>query len=228
MRRDLPTRPICDRVPTASSTPPTAGGSVSATSSPARPDPDKFPVVLCHGLGLNATFWTITDPRTHLPAQLLARGYEVFLFDFRGSGESSRVGLIGKLNAWGCVRRRSANWARVAGMSMRSAVTTCPRSSSTTSSASRAKDHVNWIGHSLGGMLIFPYCWNSRPRLSGSGSKTSSALGVGDFPGQLAARDRNAGRQSRLPRMLVVVSPARDGSDGPLMIGAAPPGLGAH
>src|SRR4051812_17595086 len=41
---------------------------------PARPDPGKLPVVLCHGLGLNATFWTITDD--HLPGQLAACGYE--------------------------------------------------------------------------------------------------------------------------------------------------------
>src|SRR5262245_11554282 len=64
---------------------------------PVHPDPGKLPVVLCHGLGLNATFWTITD--NHLPDQLLARGYEVFLFDFRGSGESGRVGRVGKLNS---------------------------------------------------------------------------------------------------------------------------------
>ena len=38
---------------------------------PARPDPGKLPVVLCHGLGLNGTFWTITDD--HLPGQLAAR-----------------------------------------------------------------------------------------------------------------------------------------------------------
>ncbi len=38
---------------------------------PDQPDPGKLPVVLCHGLGLNATFWTITD--NHLPAQLAAR-----------------------------------------------------------------------------------------------------------------------------------------------------------
>ena len=39
---------------------------------PQVPDPRKLPVVLCHGLGLNATFWTITDQ--HLPSQLAARG----------------------------------------------------------------------------------------------------------------------------------------------------------
>src|SRR5262245_8591143 len=45
---------------------------------PEHPDPGKLPVVLGHGLGLNATFWTITD--NHLPAQLTRRGYEVYVF----------------------------------------------------------------------------------------------------------------------------------------------------
>ena len=37
---------------------------------PATSDPGKLPVVLCHGLGLNGTFWTITD--NHLAEQLAA------------------------------------------------------------------------------------------------------------------------------------------------------------
>src|SRR3954454_2372023 len=64
---------------------------------PAHPDPAKLPVVLCHGLGLNATFWTLTD--AHLPDQLAARGYEVFLVDLRGSGESAKVGTVARVNA---------------------------------------------------------------------------------------------------------------------------------
>src|SRR5581483_8841504 len=64
---------------------------------PKHPDPNKLPVILCHGLGLNATFWTITD--NHLPAQLVARGYEVFLVDLRGAGNSARVGAVGTINA---------------------------------------------------------------------------------------------------------------------------------
>ena len=47
-------------------------------------------MILCHGLGLNATFWTITD--NHLPAQLTKRGYEVYVFDIRASGENARLG----------------------------------------------------------------------------------------------------------------------------------------
>ena len=59
-------------------------------------DPDKLPVILCHGLGLNATFWTITDH--HLPVQLTARGYEVYVFDIRGSGENARPGRHDRIN----------------------------------------------------------------------------------------------------------------------------------
>ena len=59
---------------------------------PEHPDPGKLPVILCHGLGLNATFWTITD--NHLPSQLAARGYEVYVFDIRGSGENAQLGPV--------------------------------------------------------------------------------------------------------------------------------------
>ena len=34
---------------------------------PEHPDPGKLPVILCHGLGLNATFWTITERPSSLP-----------------------------------------------------------------------------------------------------------------------------------------------------------------
>jgi lysosomal acid lipase/cholesteryl ester hydrolase len=122
---------------------------------PPQPDPAKLPVVLCHGLGLNGTFWTITDPATHLPAQLLARGYEVFIFDFRGSGESAPLGRLGGLNA----RLRQTPFLE-AGESRWTvddivrydvpAVLDYVRTAT-------GKDRVNWVGHSLGGMLMFPY-----------------------------------------------------------------------
>ena len=72
---------------------------VAAGRSPlqaAAPGPDKLPVILCHGLGLNATFWTITD--YHLPSQLTSRGYDVYVFDIRGSGENAHLGRCDRLN----------------------------------------------------------------------------------------------------------------------------------
>ncbi len=122
---------------------------------PSHPDPNKLPVVLCHGLGLNGTFWTITDPKTYLPAQLLARGYEVFIFDFRGSGDSARVGTIGKINAklrqTFLLEVGEGHWdvdeiARYDVPAVLDYVKT-----------TTGHDRVNWVGHSLGGMLMFAF-----------------------------------------------------------------------
>jgi pimeloyl-ACP methyl ester carboxylesterase len=120
---------------------------------PPVPDPNKLPVVLCHGLGLNATFWTITDD--HLPEQLAARGYEVFLFDFRGSGNSTPIGRASRLNA----RLRETpflevgegNWT-VDDIVHYDVPAVLNYVQHETGSA-----RVNWVGHSLGGMLVFPY-----------------------------------------------------------------------
>ncbi|WP_435009023.1 alpha/beta fold hydrolase [Tundrisphaera lichenicola] len=120
---------------------------------PAVPDPSKLPVVLCHGLGLNGTFWTITDD--HLPGQLAARGYEVFVVDMRGSGASFRVGLPGKIN--GILRQtpirdvggRDWNVDDQAKYDV-PAILDYVRQET-------GSDRVNWIGHSLGGMLMFPF-----------------------------------------------------------------------
>ena len=130
-----------------------AGGLGVRHYRPANPDPGKLPVILCHGLGLNATFWTITDD--HLPGQLTARGYDVFVFDIRGSGENARVGRDDRFNKF--MRQtflesaasgtgRSTTWS-----------TTTFRPFSITSQRETGHDRVNWIGHSLGGMLVFTY-----------------------------------------------------------------------
>ncbi|MBV8557915.1 MAG: alpha/beta fold hydrolase [Planctomycetaceae bacterium] len=120
---------------------------------PGHPDPAKLPVVLCHGLGLNATFWTIADH--HLPEQLAARGYEVFLPDLRGSGESAKVGRIGQINArrrqTPLVERGEGRWNidEVAFYDVPAILDFVKRET--------GHDRVNWVGHSLGGMLMFPF-----------------------------------------------------------------------
>jgi pimeloyl-ACP methyl ester carboxylesterase len=121
--------------------------------APAVPDPGKLPVVLCHGLGLNGTFWTITDD--HLPSQLAARGYDVFIVDLRGSGESARVGKIGAINAHlretPFLELGEGSW-NVDGMAFEDVPAVLDYVQRQTGC-----DRVNWIGHSLGGMLVFPY-----------------------------------------------------------------------
>jgi pimeloyl-ACP methyl ester carboxylesterase len=120
---------------------------------PEHPDPGKLPVILCHGLGLNATFWTITD--NHLPAQLAARGYEVYLFDIRGSGENGKLGTNDRLNrvlrGTPLRERGESSWTvdDLVRFDMPAILDYVQRET--------GKSQVNWIGHSLGGMMIFPF-----------------------------------------------------------------------
>jgi len=120
---------------------------------PARPDPGKLPVVLCHGLGLNATFWTITD--NHLPGQLAGNGYEVFVFDLRGSGGSHRIGHLGQVNR---VLREApvpelgnGDWTvdDLVRYDIPAILDHVRRLT--------GHERINWVGHSLGGMMMYPF-----------------------------------------------------------------------
>jgi lysosomal acid lipase/cholesteryl ester hydrolase len=120
---------------------------------PKNPDPGKLPVVLCHGLGLNATFWTITDD--HLPYQLTARGYDVFVFDFRGSGDNAHLGGNDRMNRFlrqtPFPERGERHWT------VDDIVRYDVPAVLDYVKCETGHDRVNWVGHSLGGMLIFPY-----------------------------------------------------------------------
>jgi pimeloyl-ACP methyl ester carboxylesterase len=121
---------------------------------PANPDPDKLPVVLCHGLGLNGTFWTITDET--IVTQLTDRGYHVFIPDMRGSGASHRLGPVGQFNQHFL---RETLFLEVGDGSWTvddeirydvPAILEYIR-------CRTGRDRVNWIGHSLGGMLMIGF-----------------------------------------------------------------------
>jgi lysosomal acid lipase/cholesteryl ester hydrolase len=121
--------------------------------APAVPDPRKLPVVLCHGLGLNGTFWTITDD--HLPSQLAARGYDVFIVDLRGSGESRNLGRLDEINSWlretPFLELGAGRWT-VDEMAFYDVPAVLDYVRGAT-----GRDRVNWVGHSLGGMLMFAF-----------------------------------------------------------------------
>jgi pimeloyl-ACP methyl ester carboxylesterase len=110
-------------------------------------------VILCHGLGLNATFWTITNH--HLPSQLTARGYDVYVFDIRASGENARIGRYDRINR--LLRRtpfcergeRSWNIDDLVHYDVPAILDYVK--------GETGHDRVNWVGHSLGGMLVFPF-----------------------------------------------------------------------
>jgi lysosomal acid lipase/cholesteryl ester hydrolase len=174
---------------------------------PAVADPLKLPVVLCHGLGLNATFWTLTD--SHLPSQLVARGYDVFLVDLRGSGESARLGRVGQINAklretplleWGERRWTVDEMSAFDVPAVLDYV-----------KAATGQERVNWIGHSLGGMLLFPYLEQSP-----DGWRIANFIGMGSTVILAETPQRDMLRANRGLRLLTsVVSTGRIGR--PLM-----------
>ena len=120
---------------------------------PAHPDPGKLPVILCHGLGLNATFWTITD--NHLPAQLSERGYEVYVFDIRGSGENGRPGRDDRVNRF--LRQTPLRERGESSWTVDDLVRYDVPAILDYVERETGQSRVNWVGHSLGGMMMFPF-----------------------------------------------------------------------
>ena len=170
--------------------------------TPPNPDPTKLPVVLCHGLGLNGTFWTITD--SHLPSQLVARGYQVFIFDLRGSGNSAKVGLEG-VNArrrQGPLPERGEGHWTVDETSFYDVPAVLDYVKTAT-----GHDRVNWVGHSLGGMLLFPFL-----ELSPEADRIANFVGMGSTILLAEAPQRDMLRANRGLRLLThLVSPGRLG-----------------
>ncbi len=163
---------------------------------PFNPDPGKLPVVLCHGLGLNGTFWTITDD--HLPAQLAANGYEVFICDLRGSGASQKVGALGKVNS---VLRQTpflevgeGNWT------VDDQVKYDVPAILNYVKTETGRDRVNWVGHSLGGMLMFAYL-----ETSPDAWRIANFVGMGSTIAQADAPQTKMLNANRHIRMLLSV-----------------------
>lgn len=165
------------------------------------PDPGKLPVVLCHGLGLNGTFWTITD--NHLAAQLSANGYDVYICDLRGSGASQQVGPIGLVNAG--LRQTpflevgEGNWC-VDDLVKYDvpAILAYVRSET-------GQDRVNWVGHSLGGMLMFAYL-----ETSSEAWRIANFVGMGSTVVQNThPQKKMLGANRSIRKMLTVVSTGR-------------------
>jgi pimeloyl-ACP methyl ester carboxylesterase len=182
---------------------------------PAQPDPSKMPVVLCHGLGLNGTFWTITD--NHLAQQLAARGYHVFIPDMRGSGASRRLGPVGWINQrllreTPLLELGDGNWT--VDDEIRYDVPAILRYVEQHTGHQR----VNWVGHSLGGMLMFGFL-ETQP----DAWRIANFVGMGATIQQYTYPQTQMLRANRALRgMLRVVSTGRIAR--PMMI-ARPPGL---
>jgi len=148
----------------------------------AHPDPGKLPVILCHGMGLNATFWTITD--NHLPAQLTERGYEVYVYDIRASGENAQSGRRDRINRFlrgtPFRERGESSWSvdDLVRSDMPAILDYVERET--------GQSRVNWVGHSLGGMMMFPFL-----ELSTEPDRIANFVGMGSTIIQAGAPRRD-------------------------------------
>lgn len=122
----------------------------------------KFPVMLCHGLGANRFNFDL-GPVTSLARFLQQEGYDVWVVELRGRGNSSRPRLF---NTY-----RSRTWCFddyvgkdiPASVGYVLALTGSPK--------------VHWVGHSMGGFALYAY-------LEGEGADTiasGTALGSPGF-----------------------------------------------
>lgn len=131
---------------------------------PVKHNPKRVPIVLCHGLSHNNTYWDLTE-NVSLAKYLQRRGYDVWSVSLRGSGQSTKPTLsqirqlfrlnVSSLNPKGVVNRQPGllrmNWTVddhinrdiPAVLDYVIQETGCPK--------------IVWVGHSMGAMIMFAY-----------------------------------------------------------------------
>ena len=140
-----------------------------------RKNDNRLPIVLCHGLGYNSNFWVL-DEKINFARYLSDRGYDVWVLSLRGSGLSTKPGLSIVKNIMD-VRRgelrnisfrpSQLNW-NIDQYSNYDIPATLDFVTKQT-----GKDQVVWIGHSLGGMIMYAYLTQNK------GDKVASVVTIG-------------------------------------------------
>ena len=107
-------------------------------------DPQKIPVILCHGLSYNSNFWNL-DMGSSFAGQLSRRGYDVWVPSLRGVGKSKPgPGAPGDCTVDDYIHKDLP-----AIIEYVKEKTNHPK--------------VTWIGHSMGGMVMFGYLETEKP-----------------------------------------------------------------
>jgi len=102
------------------------------------------PVILCHGIACNRFFWDISPERSFAKA-LAAVGRDVWVIEMRGHGQSHRVD---PLKPWQALSVRWDFDHYVQG-DLPAAIAYVRKTAGT--------KKVDWIGHSMGGMVMYAY-----------------------------------------------------------------------
>lgn len=164
---------------------------------PGRPKPGALPVILCHGLTYNASFWDL-DPSCSLPRYLASQGYDVWSVDLRGCGMSQKWvfkldeaptmvvgGVLRRISGgriaptgYATVDPKAANWDLDAHIAY-----DVPAFVQLVRHHSKAQQ-VAWVGHSMGGIVAI--CHLSRYQNPGIGRLVTVGSQVTMPNGQVA------------------------------------------
>jgi pimeloyl-ACP methyl ester carboxylesterase len=132
---------------------------------PASVGKGKAPVILCHGLSYNAYFWDIDDEHS-LAQYLAASGYDTWSVSLRGAGRSTKSGLSVIRNIITVTANMEDLPNQIAQTSFDFDKINWTVDDHATFDVPAIIDYVkkttgssrvNWVGHSMGGMLMYAY-----------------------------------------------------------------------
>jgi len=125
---------------------------------------DRDPVILCHGLGYNLLFWDLAD-RTSLARYLAREGFDVWSLSLRGAYPSSQSlnSTLRKMSRFNLppemlktLQKRLGD-IRITNWSVDDHIQLDVPTAIAFVQAETGHKRVHWIGHSMGGMVMFAY-----------------------------------------------------------------------
>lgn len=123
---------------------------------PKDPDPDKRPVLLCHGFGANR--FNFDFPERSFARWLAERGYDCYVIELRGTGHSAK-------RRWFDPKRWDFHFPDFPEKDLPAAIEHVKKVT--------GRDRIHYVGHSMGGMSVYAYA--QRPGADGLASITSVA-----------------------------------------------------
>ena len=104
-------------------------------------EPQKIPVVICHGISANERMWSLEKGRS-FPRYLADRGWDVWAIDLRGVGDSEKPWWINGKNY-------DYPFDAYVTQDVPAVISEVLKRT--------GAQKVNWVGHSLGGMIIYAH-----------------------------------------------------------------------
>lgn len=166
---------------------------------------DKPPVVLCHGLNQNYLSWDLS-PQYSLARTLTQAGYDVWSVSLRGSGKSTKPGWAQFLELnqpqlvfsnWRYYDYRKFDW-NFDDYIQKDMPTLIRFVKEKT-----GKEELSWIGHSLGGMVLYAYLG----LVEDPSIKNAVLISTpGKIPQPPPAQIKMIEKQDRLMRMLLLIN----------------------